>query len=54
MKRKLIIFASIFSAALLLNSCFLFGGGKSKCGDCPTWSQNNVEQENEIIESENA
>lgn len=51
MKNKLFLFAAIIGTSLMLNSCFLFGGGKSKCGDCPTWSQENVDQE-EIVETE--
>lgn len=51
MKNKLYIFLTVLGTALMLNSCFLFGGGKSKCGDCPTWSQEDVEQE-EIVETE--
>lgn len=51
MKNKIIIFTAIFGSVIMLNSCFLFGGGHSKCGDCPTWSQNDVEQE-EVVESE--
>jgi hypothetical protein len=51
MKNKLFILTAVVGSALLLNSCFLFGGGKSKCNDCPTWSQQDVEQE-EIVETE--
>ncbi len=53
MKNKIVILLAIVGSTLMLNSCFLFGGGKSKCGDCPTWSQHDqdVEQE-EVVETE--
>ena len=38
--KKLVKIAAVICLTLTLNSCFLFGGGKSKCGDCPSWSQN--------------
>ncbi|MCB9194887.1 MAG: hypothetical protein H6598_01505 [Flavobacteriales bacterium] len=49
MKNKIAISFLIIGSALTLNSCFLFGGGKSKCGDCPTWSQHQENQPKEII-----
>lgn len=55
MRNKLFIFVTILGSAFILNSCFLFGGGKSKCGDCPTWSQNDQDQDLEqevIVETE--
>ncbi|CAG5084222.1 hypothetical protein [Parvicella tangerina] len=53
MRKKLVIFTLTLGCALILNSCFLFGGGKSKCGDCPTWSQNDQElEQEEVVERE--
>lgn len=51
MKNKLYMFLLVVGSATMLNSCFLFGGGKSKCGDCPTWSQQDAEQQ-ELVETE--
>ncbi len=42
---KIIGFTLIVLMAFGMSSCFLFRG-KNKCGDCPTWSKQEVEQEN--------
>ena len=46
--------SALFALAIAFNSCALFGGGKSKCGDCPTWSQIELENDqNKTVEVEN-
>lgn len=49
MKNKIAILFLIVGATFTLQSCFLFGGGKSKCGDCPTWSQNAEEEQHSTV-----
>ncbi len=51
--KKTLKYFGIIGIGLMLNSCFLFGGGKSKCGDCPSWSNNDDKQEEAVkIEQE--